>query len=120
ALNPGAQVTVEAIEGEPGKYGVRVYQRAVYFFESPAAAEAARPEIEKEVRENYAAAGVDFDDAQAQFEEVDDGDAAGGVKGVISQPYGALDDYESTKAGTPEFMAEVRALTKEGKMDPEV
>lgn len=120
SLNPGAQVTVEAIAGEDGKYGVRVYQKGVYFFESEAEAKAARADIEKEVRENYAAAGVEFDDAQAQFEPVDDDDGAGTVRGVISQPYGAVDDYTTSKGGSGEFMQEVRALLAEHKLDPEV
>lgn len=120
ALNPGAQVTIEKVPDEAGKYLVRVYQRGVYYFNSQAEAEAARGDIEKEVRENYDAMGVSYDDAQAQMEPTDDGDGAGAQQDVISQPFAAVSDYESTKRGSPEFINEVRSLQKEGKLDPEV
>lgn len=120
AVNPGAQVTTEAVADEPGKYLVRVYQRGVYFYESEAAAKAAAKDIEKEVRENYASQGVSFDEAQAAMEPHDDGDGHGETSAIISQPFKGREGYERTKAGSPEFMQEVRSLVSEKKLDPEV
>jgi len=120
AANPGAQVSVEKVAGETGKYLVRVYQRGVYFFESEAQAKAATKAIEQEVRENYDAQGVDFDDAQAALDPVDDGDGTGESNAIISQPFKGREGYERTKAGSPEFMQEVRSLLNEKKLDPEV
>jgi len=119
ALNPGAQVTVERIADE-GKWAVRVFQRGVYFFDSEAAAKAATDEIMAEVRENYAAHNVDFDDAQAAMEDVDDGDGAGATNAIISQPFRAREGYEQTKQGSPEFLQEVRTLVNSKAIDPEV
>lgn len=119
-LNPGAQVSAEQVAGEPGKYAVRVYQRGVYFFESEAKAKAAQADIEKEVRENYDAQGVDYNDAVTAMEPVDDGDGLGADKAVISQPFKAREGYERTKGGSPEFMQEVRSLVNEKKLDPEI
>lgn len=119
ALNPGAQVTTEKVAGEEG-YAVRVYQRGVYFFESEAAAKAAKDRIEKEVRDNYDAQGVDYDEAMSQFEPTDEGDAAGADASIISQPFKAREGYERTKGGSPEFMQEVRSLVSEKKLDPEI
>ena len=119
ALNPGAQVTVERVADE-GKWAVRVYQRGVYFFESEAAAKAATDEIMAEVRENYAAHNVDFDEAQAAMEPVDDGDGAGTHGAIISPPFRAREGYEQTKQGSPEFLQEVRTLVNSKAVDPEV
>lgn len=115
SLNPGATVKVE--KTPEGQYLVRVFQRGVYFFESQAAAKAARAEIEKEVREHYAANDVDFDTAQAALQEKgaeEESDA------VISEPFGAIEGFEQRKQASAEFMAEARSLLNQGKLDPEV
>lgn len=117
ALNPGAQVTVEKTEDG---YMVRVYQRGVYFFESEAQAKAASKDIEREVRENYEAQGVNYDDALAAMEPVDDGDGDGASSAIISQPFKGREGFEQTKAGSPEFMQEVNNLVAQNKLDPEV
>lgn len=109
ALNPGANIS---IEGEPGDYYLRVSQRGTYFYESEAQANAARAEIEAEVRQFYAQNDVSFD-------KVNEGMAEEG-KAIIEQPFNARDDYAETKQGSAEFMKEVRALVNEKKMDPEV
>ena len=119
ALNPGAQVAVEKLDGDSG-YVVRVYQRGVYFFESEAQAKAATKDIEAEVREHYSANGVDYDDAQAAMEPFDDGDGAGADKAIISQPFKGREGYENSKRPPSEFMNEVRSLLDQKKLDPEV
>ncbi|MCJ7409514.1 hypothetical protein LPQ06_28380, partial [Klebsiella pneumoniae] len=110
-LNLGARVTVEAIDGQ---WAVRVYQRAVYFFESELEANRRMPDIEREVREHYSAAGVDFDTAREVVEAGDGGEL------VISRPRKARADYHDSKQASPEFTREVQHLLKEGKLDPEV
>lgn len=112
ALNPGAKVAVESIGDD--QFVVRVYQKGVYFFESEREAIAARAEIEAEARENYAANDVKFDDAKAALAD-EDGDNA-----IITAPKLAADYYNERKQGSDEFLNEVRALMREGKMDPEV
>lgn len=112
SLNPGAKVAVEPIGDN--QYVVRVYQKGVYFFESEREAIAARAEIEAEARENYAANDVKFDDAAAALAD-EDGDNA-----IITAPKLAADYYNESKQGSDEFLNEVRALMREGKMDPEV
>ena len=118
ALNPGARVAVEQLQGEDGKYIVRVFQKGVYFFDSEAAANAARGEIEAEVRENYESAEVSYDDALAAKEPLEG--EAGAEHMIISPPKGARDGYNDLRAVSPELLNEMRSLLKEGKMDPEV
>lgn len=114
ALNPGAAVRVERTP--EGKYLVRVFQKGVYFFESPAAADAARADIEAEVREHYLANNVDFDEAQEAMPEGEDGEK----QPIISNVKGNRDDYADTRRASPEFMQEVRTLIADNKLDPEV
>jgi hypothetical protein len=115
ALNPGATVKIE--EAEKGEYRVRIYQRGVYFHASEAEARAARADIEREVREQYDAVGVDLEDVQSAVEDTlsDDPDEL-----VISNPFNTRDDYNQTKLAGSEFMAEVRQLVNEGKIDGDV
>lgn len=110
ALNPGANVSLEGNEAD-GFY-LRVHQKGVYFFESEREAKAARPEIEAEVREYYDQHDVDYDTVASGME------ADGGV--MISDPKPARDNYNETKAVPTEFMAEMRKLLAEKKLDPDV
>lgn len=116
ALNPGARVTVERTD--EGQYLVRVYQRGVYFFESQAAAKAARADIEREVREHYAANDVDFESAQQALQSKTDEEDSG--EAIISEPFGAIEGFEQRKQASAEFMHEARNLLNQGKLDPEV
>jgi hypothetical protein len=106
--NPHVQVKVEA--NDDG-YVVRVYDRAVYFFETQAEARAATAEIEAELRQAWTEQGLDFDEAR---------DAMGDKDPIVSNPMGKVAHYEQMRAPPQGFLAEVRQLAAAGKIDAQV
>lgn len=115
-LHRGGKVKVEKV---PEGYMVRVYGRAVYFFDSSAEAMAARPEIEAALREHYAGLGLDFDAFRDEVES--DPSPEGGKKlSVISLPRPKRYGYEQEHQPGGEFLARIRAMTKDGDLTPEV
>lgn len=118
ALNPGSRVSIEAVEGDPGKYLVRVYQSGVYFFENEAQATAAQDQILADVKANYEAMGVSYDEAAAAVES-EDIDGATNTS-IIGKPFIAADDYNANRQPPAQFMAEIHALLKDKAIDPEL
>ena len=118
ALNPGSRVSIEAVAGDPGKYLVRVYQSGVYFYESEAQATAAQDQILADVKSNYEAMGVSYDDAAAAIES-EDIDGATNTS-IIGKPFIAADDYNANRQPPAQFMAEIHALLKDKAIDPEL
>ncbi len=115
ALNPGARL--EIVPDDGGGYRVGVFQKGVYFYESQAAAEAARADIEREVREHYNARGVDFDAAQEAMKSLTD---EGEQDLIISPAKPSNETRQESRAPSAEFVREVQSLIRDNKMDPEV
>ena len=117
SLNPGSRVAIEKVEGSK-EYLVRVYQSGVYFFDNEAQALAANDTIMAEVRENYTAMGVNYDEAAVAVESEDaDGST---TTSIIGKPFMARDDYNASKQPPAEFMTEIHALLKDKAIDPEI
>jgi hypothetical protein len=108
AQNPHNQVKVEP--NEDG-YVVRVYDRAVYFFETQAEARAAMPEIEAELKQAWEEQGVPFDEAR---------EAMGDKDPIVSNPMGKVDHYNDMRKPPHGFLAEVRRMAAAGEIDPQV
>lgn len=118
ALHPGSKVSLEKAEEE---YVVRVYRRGVYFFDSEAAALAARPQIEADLADDYAAAGLDLADVRKQIEDgtIDEEDSTSDA--LVTAPFHKR-DYETriNHREYSQFIAEVRMAAEKQKIDPAV
>lgn len=101
AQNPHAVVEIDTVPAdEGGGFIVRVYHRAVYFFDTQAAAKAATPAILAEIKAAWDKSPVAFDEANAAFED-----------GMIANPIAKLSYYEQRLGKLPSgFLHEVNQL----------
>lgn len=116
AQNPGAKVEMK--QDEDGKWEIWMFRRSVQFFNSEAAAEAAREAMLQNLADEYKVNNVDIEDV---VRALSDDEGATALDTLVSKPKSKQDGYKEIGQHDTEFLSEFRAeLRAAGKLDEQM